>query len=139
MTTPPVGAGGGQGERFGGSFSPDYAIPHRYPTTLAHGRGVELLRQLQRRHDAAQRVSGGDPLVPAERALGREREHRRPYRPHRPPLTDYALDGWAAAARHVLDSGHVPIVPVDVARRLWRRGSADRELAELLHRHGGTA
>lgn len=49
-----------------------------------------------------------------------------------PPLSEAALDGWAAAARHVLASGQVPLLPLEVRRALWRR-AADRPLAERLH------
>jgi hypothetical protein len=48
-----------------------------------------------------------------------------------PPLTDHALDSWRDAAQHILATGRVPIVPLEVRRALWRRG--DRELAERLH------
>lgn len=49
-----------------------------------------------------------------------------------PPLTEHVLDGWAAAARHILSAGQMPVVPLSVRRALWRR-PADRDLAETLH------
>ena len=51
-----------------------------------------------------------------------------------PPLTDHQLDGWAAAARHIIaTTGQTPILPVEVLRAVWRRRGADRDLAEKLH------
>jgi hypothetical protein len=49
-----------------------------------------------------------------------------------PPLTDNQLDGWVAAANHVLAQGQMPLVPIEVRRALWKR-AADRTLAERLH------
>ncbi|WP_231984655.1 hypothetical protein [Mycobacterium sp. 852014-52144_SCH5372336] len=43
------------------------------------------------------------------------------------------IDGWRDAARHVLAAGRMPLVPLEVRRALYRRGGADRELAEILH------
>lgn len=54
-----------------------------------------------------------------------------------PPLTERALDAWRDAAWHVIDSGQMPLVPLDVRRALWRRGGRDRQLAELLHQGCG--
>lgn len=34
---------------------------------------------------------------------------------------------------HLLRAGRAPLLPLEVRRALWRRGGADRELAELLH------
>ncbi|MBB2990248.1 hypothetical protein FHR72_001716 [Mycolicibacterium iranicum] len=48
------------------------------------------------------------------------------------PITEHQLDGWSAAALHLLDNGLSPAVPVDVQRRLWRRGGSDRALAQRL-------
>jgi hypothetical protein len=48
------------------------------------------------------------------------------------PLTDHQVDGWRAAALDIIEDGHAPIVPVEVVRRLWKRGGRDRELAERL-------
>lgn len=81
-----------------------------------------LTRQLQRRRDAAKRS------VPLDCGC------RDPWicKCTRPPLTERALDGWRDAARHVLATGEIPLVPIEVRRALWRR-PADRALAEHLH------
>ncbi|KLO29576.1 hypothetical protein ABH37_13255 [Mycobacterium haemophilum] len=50
-----------------------------------------------------------------------------------PPLSDHALDGWRDAALRVLFGGHVPLLPIEVRRALWKRGGPDRVLAERLH------
>lgn len=50
-----------------------------------------------------------------------------------PPLSDYALDGWRDAANHILASGRIPLVPLEVRRALYRRGGDDRKLAVTLH------
>ena len=49
-----------------------------------------------------------------------------------PALTDRVLDGWRDAGLHLLTEGWVPLLPIEVCRALWRRGGADRKLAELL-------
>ena len=61
-----------------------------------------------------------------------------PCRCTEPPLSERALDAWVAAAWHLLELGHMPLVPLEVRRALWRR-PADRELAEILHRGCGGA
>lgn len=50
-----------------------------------------------------------------------------------PPLSDLAIDGWSDAARHLLAAGRMPLVPLEVRRALYRRGGAERKLAETLH------
>lgn len=55
-----------------------------------------------------------------------------------PPLSDPQLDSWRDAAEHILASGLMPAVPIEVRRALWRR-PADRRLAELLHLGCGEA
>lgn len=50
-----------------------------------------------------------------------------------PPLSEYALDGWRNAANHLLASGRMPLIPLEVRRALYRRGGDDRELAQKLH------
>jgi len=50
--------------------------------------------------------------------------------------TDHALDGWRDAARHLLDCGQIPLVPIEIRRALWRR-QGDRRLAERLHQACG--
>ena len=55
-----------------------------------------------------------------------------------PAVSDHQLDGWADAARYVLDTtGCTPVLPVDVLRRLWQRGGDDRVLAEKIRAAGG--
>jgi hypothetical protein len=39
----------------------------------------------------------------------------------------------AAAAAHLLEVGHTPILKPDVLRALWRRGGRDRQLARDLY------
>jgi hypothetical protein len=81
------------------------------------------LRQLRRRRAASQRVvplSCGCPDPWACRCTD-------------PPLSEAALDGWRNSALHVLRAGHFPVLPIEARRALWRRGGADRLLAELLH------
>ncbi len=57
------------------------------------------------------------------------------------PFSENQLDGYAAAAEHILaTTGQIPIVPLAVQRALWSRGGENRALAEKLHRlNGGTA
>jgi hypothetical protein len=55
----------------------------------------------------------------------------------RPPLSERALDSWRDAARHVLDSGRVPVLPIESLRGLYRRGGEDRKLAAHLHELAG--
>lgn len=55
-----------------------------------------------------------------------------PCRCAEPSLTDRALDRWRDAALHVLDTGAMPVFPIEVCRALWRRGGPDRALAELV-------
>jgi hypothetical protein len=61
-----------------------------------------------------------------------------PCRCTQPLLSDNALDGWRDATCHVLRTGCIPLVPMEVRRALWRR-PANRELAELLHELCGGA
>jgi hypothetical protein len=51
-------------------------------------------------------------------------------RPTDPPLSDHQVDGWRSAAIDIIEDGHMPIVPAEVVRRLWKRG--DRALAQRL-------
>lgn len=89
----------------------------------------DLRSQLQRRRGAAKRS------VPLDCGC------RDPYTCQctEPPLFGRALDAWRDAALHMLEVGNMPLVPLEVRRALWRRGSADRELAELLHEGCGGA
>jgi hypothetical protein len=51
-----------------------------------------------------------------------------------PPLSEKMIDAGRDAALHILDrTERVPLLEVEVLQALWRRGGADRELAELLH------
>lgn len=50
-----------------------------------------------------------------------------------PPLSDKMIDAGRAAALHILESGRVPLVKIEVLQALWRRGGPDRVLAEQLH------
>lgn len=51
-----------------------------------------------------------------------------------PPMSDNQLDGWADCARYVMDTtGCTPLLPIEILRALYRRGGADRALAESLH------
>ena len=52
----------------------------------------------------------------------------------KPSLTERSLDGYAEAARHLLNTaGCLPLVPLEALRALYRRGGDDRALAEQLH------
>ncbi|WP_260754961.1 hypothetical protein [Mycobacterium sp. SMC-8] len=54
-------------------------------------------------------------------------------------MSEHQLDGWSAAALHLLDNGLTPALPIDVQRRLWRRGGRDRRLVSELHTLVGVA
>ena len=56
-----------------------------------------------------------------------------PCRCTEPPLTERQVDYWRDAVLHVLDTGCMPLLPLEARQALWRRGGADRVLAELLH------
>lgn len=87
------------------------------------GQAATLLAQLGRRRDAARR------LVPLDCGC----PDPWPCRCTEPPLSERALDGWRDAAMTLLRAELIPLVPLEVRRALWRRGGADRVLAELLH------
>ena len=86
--------------------------------------GADTVSQLRRRRHASWRLPsldcgcGPDPLS---------------CRCTDPPLTERMVDGWRNTALHVLATGHVPLLPLEARRALWRRGGPDRVLAELLH------
>ena len=65
--------------------------------------------------------------------------HRDPWpcRHYEPPPTQRMVDAGAAAAAHLLELGHTPILKTDVLRGLWRRGGADRQLAQHLYELAG--
>jgi hypothetical protein len=96
-------------------------------------RGDQFLAQLKRRREAAQRLPGGDPLSPAERALDRVPRYPRPAY----ALTPKRLDGAVDAVTHLMALGLTPLMDTATLRALWRRG--DRELAERLARFRGAA
>jgi hypothetical protein len=50
-----------------------------------------------------------------------------------PPLSERAIESWRDSALHVLRTGYMPVLPIEARRALWKRGGADRLLAELLH------
>ena len=56
-----------------------------------------------------------------------------------PPLSERAIDGWVAAAQHIISIGEIPLLPLEVLQRLWRRGGAGRLLAVELHELCGQA
>ena len=60
-----------------------------------------------------------------------------PCRCTEPPLSDRMIDAGREAALHILDTGKVPLLELEVLRALWRRGGDDRRLAEELHEMTG--
>jgi hypothetical protein len=54
-----------------------------------------------------------------------------------PPLSENMIDAGRSAALHILDTGKVPLLEIEVLRALYRRGGADRTLAERLHQLTG--
>jgi hypothetical protein len=84
-----------------------------------------LAHQLRVRRAAAQRLEGGDPWP---RQYGSDSEP-----------TAAQLSAWSDAASHVAADGLCPIVPREVLRLLWKRGGADRQLAEQVAVNGGAA
>lgn len=79
---------------------------------------VDHLAALRRRRGASRRL----PVLDCGRTD--------PWYYDEPQLTDHQIDGWAAAAEILAAGGLRPIVPVRIARALWRRG--DRDLAVTL-------
>jgi len=98
------------------------------PCTWDHPQ--DLRSQLERRRQAAKRS------VPLDCGCGT----RDPllHTCTQPPFSEHALDAWRDAAWHVLETGHMPLVPLEVRCALWRR-PADRQLAELFHEGCGGA
>jgi hypothetical protein len=88
----------------------------------------DTMAGLRRRRTAAQRVA---PLDCGCRDPW-------PCRCTQPAMSENALDGWAAAARHVLSQGRTPMLPLEVRRALWHR-PGDRALAVALHEACGGA
>jgi hypothetical protein len=54
-----------------------------------------------------------------------------------PALSEKMIEAARDAALHILSNGQVPRLEVAVLQALWRRGGADRTLAEDLHQAGG--
>lgn len=54
-----------------------------------------------------------------------------------PPLSVNYLDSWVATCELLLANGCTPMVPIEVLQALWRRGGADRRLAQELHQRAG--
>ena len=50
-----------------------------------------------------------------------------------PPLSEHAIESWRRTALDILRAGNMPVLPIEATRALWKRGGADRVLAELLH------
>src|SRR4051812_19652116 len=51
-----------------------------------------------------------------------------------PQPSEGAVDGWRVAAEHLLEHGLTPLVPLEIQRRLWKRGGTDRVLVLRLER-----
>jgi hypothetical protein len=47
------------------------------------------------------------------------------------------IDAGRDAAEHILATGRVPLLELEVLQALWRRGGDDRALAEQLHAAAG--
>lgn len=100
------------------SGGPGVATGTAEPCRAHEPTGYDVLPALKRRRAASRRM----PVLGCGNAD--------PWRYAEPALSDHQLDGWAQAAEHLTAIGCRPIVPVDIARALWRRG--DRGLAEHL-------
>jgi hypothetical protein len=103
-------------------------VYRRRGLTLLRHAPQDTLSQMKRRQAAAARLVPLDCGCPTGR-------HSDPLSClcTFPPLTDDQLDGWKAAALHVLSTSRIPVLPIEVRRALWRRGGRDRVLAERLH------
>jgi hypothetical protein len=60
-----------------------------------------------------------------------------PCRCTEPPLSERMIDAGRDAALHVLNTGNVPLLEIEVLRALYRRGGDDRALAVELHALAG--
>ena len=131
-TAPPVSRG-----RPPYSSSPTAATAKKQKPALAHHRatrrpcvGGTVAARLHRRRTASWRMP---PLDCGCRDTW-------PCRCTDPPLSVHAVDSWRDAALHITEQGYTPLVPFEVLRALYRRGGADRVLAEQLHQlTGGVA
>lgn len=54
-----------------------------------------------------------------------------------PPLSDRMVAAGRAAALHILDAGEIPLLEIEILQALYRRGGADRRLAQQLHQLTG--
>jgi hypothetical protein len=79
-----------------------------------------VARQLHNRAVSSYRLPGGDPWI-----RGLHDGDRNP--------TTAQLTAWASAANTLVADSLSPILPIEILRLLWRRGGADRELAERLY------
>lgn len=95
--------------------------------TTAHRACITWRTGLRRRRDASLRLV----------ALDCGCRDPWPCRCTVPPLSDRSVDAGRAAALHVLEQGHVPLLEIEILRALYRRGGLDRQLAEQLHRLTG--
>jgi hypothetical protein len=125
MTNPP-GDAGDAGDAGGNrhDWHRDRNSPPHHRTT----RHATLLAELRRRHAAAQRITGGDPLSAAEAALGRSVEHDRTA--ERPEVTEIQVAAAIITARDLLGKGYPPIFDRETLTAVWR---VDKELAVLCH------
>ncbi|TDO16929.1 hypothetical protein EV580_0093 [Mycobacterium sp. BK086] len=60
-----------------------------------------------------------------------------PCRCNEPQLSERWVDAGRDAALHILAAGEIPRLELEVLRALYRRGGADRALAEMLHEASG--
>jgi hypothetical protein len=94
------------------------------PTTNGRLCSADTVSQLRRRRHATWRLPtldcgcGPDPIS---------------CRCSTPPLSAQMIDAGRDAALHLLTCNTVLLVKFEVLQALWRRGGADRVLAELLH------
>jgi hypothetical protein len=91
--------------------------------------GASMLEQIKRRRSATRRVPPLDCGCPDPW----------PCRCAEPPLSEGMIDAGRDAALLILDTGRVPLLKFEVLQALWRRGGADRALAEQLHELTGWA
>lgn len=123
-----AGVAGKPGDGVGMTTRKRPALPGRpLRNCIAVSQSTTVVRDLHRRRGASQ------PMVPLDCGC----RDPWPCRCIQPPLSEHALDGWRRTARHVLATGHIPVVPLEVRRALWRGKGADRRLAELLHQGCG--
>ena len=113
--------------------APPQSRPPRNDTSAAYSIAqprqcaFDTVAGLRRRRAASQRVPPLDCGCPDPW----------PCRCSRPPLSERMIDAGRDAALHILDAGKVPLLEIEVLQALWRRGGADRVLAELLNEASG--